>query len=462
VPGDYLRLAIEETPRYEGVQELAPYRVSTVPIYMPIQTARIAPGAQFEDRSDEARNIEGGVPQIVETFEPEGALALRAYINSMTFLLQLCGYQGTVTTGAGGGTDEVQTLTITGTPTGGTYTLTWISPEGVSETTAPIPYNATASQVDAALEALRNIPAGALTCAGGPHPGTPITVTFAAMGLEKRNVNQMTADSSLLTGGTTPTVTPTTTTPGVAGAVSDPDGRTLPAGTSKWVFAKRGGTTAKTAQLIAAYADELVHLRGSGYGVSQLSVNAEGAVTAELMGLVLENIADPGFTPSFDVSSIRHAMRADLFLTWLAGGGVAGDFSLQIANPLRRVWTLGLAPSSKFANEMLHGDERVRITGAIPKEILDDDDVNALMAGTTFTAKARWQTVDSTIAASGYPYSMWCEMPKAQYIGFAPDDVANRRRFGGNFDFWAAWDESLGYDARFTVVGNVPAMETYV
>lgn len=462
MPGDYFRLAIEETPRYEGVQQQAPYRISTVPLYLPVQTARIAPGPQFEDRSDEARNIEGGVSQIVETFEPEGAIAMRAYVNSMIFLLHLCGYQGVRTPGAAGGTDEVQTLTITGGPTGGSYTLTWISPEGVTETTLPIPWNATPAQVDAALEALRTIPAGSLTCAGGPHPATPITVTFSGGGLEKRNVNQLTATGTGLT--PTGTVTPTTTTAGVAGAVTDPDGRSIPVGCDKWVFDKRGGTTAKTATMWAAYADELVHLMGSGYAVSQIGLNAEGALTCELMGLVMENVADPAFTPAFDLSAIRHQMRADLWLSWLTGGGVAGDFSLQITNPLRRVWTLGLAPASRFANEMLHGDERVRITGAIPKEILDDDDINTLMAGTTFTAKARWQSSygDNLIGATTYPYSMWCELPKAQYLGFAPDDVANRRRFGGNFDFWAAWDEASGYDSRFTLVGSVPALETYV
>ena len=72
-----------------------------------------------------------------------------------------------------GQTSEVQTVTITGGPTGGTFTLTF---DG--ETTAAIAYNAAASAVQSALEALSNVNSGDVTCAGGALPGTPVTVTF--------------------------------------------------------------------------------------------------------------------------------------------------------------------------------------------------------------------------------------------------------------------------------------------
>lgn len=111
----------------------------------------------------------------------------------------------------GAGVKEVQTVTITGTPTGGTYTLTF-----GGQTTAAIPYNATATAVASALNALSAITAvGGVTATGGPHPGTPVVLTFGNMA----DVTQMTATSSL-TGGTTPTVTVTTTTPGSAGVPS--------------------------------------------------------------------------------------------------------------------------------------------------------------------------------------------------------------------------------------------------
>lgn len=108
------------------------------------------------------------------------------------------------------GTNEVQTITVTGGPTGGTYTLTY-----GAQTTGNIAYNASASAVQTALEALSNIAVGDVLCEGGPHPGTPITVEFMGA-LGAQDVTQMTADDTNLTGGTTPTVTVTTTTPGVA------------------------------------------------------------------------------------------------------------------------------------------------------------------------------------------------------------------------------------------------------
>ncbi|MFD6770601.1 hypothetical protein ACFWC6_30760 [Micromonospora chalcea] len=108
----------------------------------------------------------------------------------------------------GGSTEEVQTVTITGTPTGGTYTLTYSG-----QTTAAIPYNATAAQVRTALEALSNVGAGNVTTSGGPHPGTAVSVTFTGA-LANTNVAQMTASGASLTGGSSPTVTVTTATGG--------------------------------------------------------------------------------------------------------------------------------------------------------------------------------------------------------------------------------------------------------
>lgn len=107
------------------------------------------------------------------------------------------------------GQSEVQTITITGTPTGGTFTLTYRG-----QTTSAIAYNATNSTVDAALEALSTIGAGNVTVTGGPGPGTPYVVTFASA-LAAKAIYPLTAANSL-TGGTSPTITITETTPGYA------------------------------------------------------------------------------------------------------------------------------------------------------------------------------------------------------------------------------------------------------
>lgn len=105
------------------------------------------------------------------------------------------------------GTSEVQTVTITGTPTGGTFRLTFDGHQ-----TAPIAYNATSADLETALENLPNLGAADVAVTGGPGPGTPYTVTFAAT---LGNVPQMTLSNNSLTGGVAPTVVIVTTTPGV-------------------------------------------------------------------------------------------------------------------------------------------------------------------------------------------------------------------------------------------------------
>jgi hypothetical protein len=117
------------------------------------------------------------------------------------------------------GTNEVQTVTITGTPTGGTFTLTF-----AGQTTAAIAYNAAASAVVSALEALSNIDTGEVTATGGALPGTAVLVTFVGQ-YAGVNVAQMTATGSF-TGGTTPAVAVTTSTPGGGGSGTGQTGLT--------------------------------------------------------------------------------------------------------------------------------------------------------------------------------------------------------------------------------------------
>jgi len=113
------------------------------------------------------------------------------------------------------GTTEVQTITIGGTPTGGTFKLTF---EGF--TTAAITWSATNStllaNIDAALEALPNIGTGGVVTAAGTLTagiGT-ITVTFSGGNLSAKAVGTMSVADNSLT-GTAPTVAVAKTTPGV-------------------------------------------------------------------------------------------------------------------------------------------------------------------------------------------------------------------------------------------------------
>lgn len=109
----------------------------------------------------------------------------------------------------GNGVSEQQTVTITGTPTGGTFRLTFNGQQ-----TGTIAFNAPSSAVQTALQALSTIGSGNATVTGGPGPGTAYVVTFTGT-LAMTNVSVMTAASSF-TGGSSPTTTVTVSVEGVS------------------------------------------------------------------------------------------------------------------------------------------------------------------------------------------------------------------------------------------------------
>jgi hypothetical protein len=119
-------------------------------------------------------------------------------------------YKVPTPTPSGAGTNEVQLVTITGAPTGGTFSLTF-----GNVSTPALAYNATAAAVQTALQALPGIGAGNATVAGSA--GGPYTVTFVGA-LAQQNIAALTAVGSF-TGGTTPGITVSTTTPGAAGSL---------------------------------------------------------------------------------------------------------------------------------------------------------------------------------------------------------------------------------------------------
>lgn len=110
-----------------------------------------------------------------------------------------------------GGVDEKETLTMTGTPTGGTFTLTYSA-----QTTAAIPYNATAAQVQTALINLSNIGVNEVRCTGGPFPATAIVVNFQGLLSGTLASAPLTMSAAGLTGGTSPTIGIVRTTTGLS------------------------------------------------------------------------------------------------------------------------------------------------------------------------------------------------------------------------------------------------------
>jgi len=107
-------------------------------------------------------------------------------------------------TGTGIGVNEVETVTISGSPSGGNFKLTF-----GGQTTGNLKFDATGAEVQTALRALSTIADDEVSVSGNG----PYAVTFTA-GLGAKDVAALTADGSGLTGGTTPKVTVTTGTPG--------------------------------------------------------------------------------------------------------------------------------------------------------------------------------------------------------------------------------------------------------
>ena len=102
----------------------------------------------------------------------------------------------------GTGTNEIQTIAVDGTPTGGTFYLTFNGSR-----TTDLAYNADAATIQAALLKLSSIGKddsgnNNVACGGGALPGTPVTVTFQN-DLGGQRVPLMNAADSELTGGGT-------------------------------------------------------------------------------------------------------------------------------------------------------------------------------------------------------------------------------------------------------------------
>lgn len=105
---------------------------------------------------------------------------------------------------ADGPTNEVQTVTITGGPTGGNFKLTY-----GGQQTGNIAYNATAAHLKAALAALNNLDAAQVDVSLATNV---YTVTFKV----GADVPQMTADGTGLTGGSSPAVAVATSAAGAS------------------------------------------------------------------------------------------------------------------------------------------------------------------------------------------------------------------------------------------------------
>lgn len=122
---------------------------------------------------------------------------------------------GALLTSAGGGTggspaNEKQSAKVQGT--GGSFKLAWTDPTGNADETANIKFNASAAEVQAALENLSNLDIGDVTVTGGPGNeagSTPYVILFGGR-FADTDVAQITATDTLTGGEEKVTVTTVT------------------------------------------------------------------------------------------------------------------------------------------------------------------------------------------------------------------------------------------------------------
>lgn len=106
--------------------------------------------------------------------------------------------------------NAVQTLTVTGTPTGGGIVVNVTSPTSGTSYTFPVAFDSSAA---AAQTAIRAVIGAIVTVTGGALPGTPLVFTLSGGGAGLPWA-LMTVASSTLSGGTNPAATIANTTTG--------------------------------------------------------------------------------------------------------------------------------------------------------------------------------------------------------------------------------------------------------
>lgn len=123
-------------------------------------------------------------------------------------------------------TTEVQTLTKSGSPTGGDLGAISVTRNGETYTTPVLPYNVSAADMQAALEALPNVGQSKVTVS---YSSNVWTITFDP---DLGDIVPVVLSDTALTGGTTPAMAVGTTTSGSAtggmwapGDTSQTDGR---------------------------------------------------------------------------------------------------------------------------------------------------------------------------------------------------------------------------------------------
>jgi hypothetical protein len=209
----------------------------------------------------------------------------------------------------GTGTLSVQTITITGTPTSGTFTLTHNS-----HVTSALNWNASASDIQTALEALTGIGAGQVLVTGGPLPSAQVTITFTGT-LSYTRVLPVTVTNTI-TGGS------------YAINSVNPSAR---------MISMKGGLDTKFDGCVDAGTTP-----PSGTPVSFLTVEGAGASSVFAVGYVLESISATGNSGLFvdDPARSIQISRADGISTSASASLVQAIGAARHGGSIQRQWWL--------------------------------------------------------------------------------------------------------------------------
>lgn len=225
--------------------------------------------------------------QLIPYFAPERAVprSIRFQASQSILKGQPIGY-------ATSAVNAVQTISITGSPTGGTFKLKF-----GGQTTASLNHNSSAAAIKTALEALASIGSGNVDTSGGALPGTPVVVTFIG-NLAGRPVSLITVVNEALTGGSSPAVSIANTTVGVVkGGAKAWEGELVSAPGVPTVSAQAGGSVFGDGSGDFAYAVTVTFYNDSGETVESkaaqvivsgtdqtIRVNAYASVDSNISG----------------------------------------------------------------------------------------------------------------------------------------------------------------------------------
>jgi hypothetical protein len=253
------------------------------------------------------------------------------------------GFEPEEISGAAGpvaGTDEIQTITIGGTPeTGSTFTLTY---DGYAASVAWIATSATlVSRIDAALEALPNIGTAGVTTADGTSTNGVGTFTVTFTGVNgKLDVALMVGSAFLQSTGvaSTGTVSVATTTPGVtATARGSAKGAKYTDTAAGVEYVNTGTTTAPTwvAVSVASISQEIIDLAAAlpVAALPNLSAADPGAMAAA-DAVAVAGLAPAGGTGATE-GAYDTASHRDAFIATVAEAKVTINALVTLGNELK-------------------------------------------------------------------------------------------------------------------------------